>query len=325
MKKHYFTGLKKAVPTLYRSHFPRIVLLFYSFFFLLLCQAQEYRPLAVDGAQWIVRKEIIGWPQPVHGLWEYSCKGDTVVNGFSYAKIYKRSLVVTQDPPPFEANSEYGLIGFIRDDVSAQKVYAITFNSIGSCPYNEEFLMYDYGLVTGDTVNFCLAFNYLDETIASVTEEQYFGFYTRGFHTGIGYDYDYYEGIGSLFGLFETMFVPVKAKSNTELERTWLYYYCREAPCNLVVSVPDLHINNAFTISPNPAHDNIRLTLTSEKTFQKAIIYNAQGIEQTKLILQPGIYDYDIDVRHLPAGFYFVGLMGDAYQVTKTKLVIGNY
>jgi hypothetical protein len=328
MKKHYFSGLKKAVPTLYRSNFTKIVLLFYSLFFLLLCQAQgqEYRPLAVDGAQWIVRMDSPETMWPVEDLWEYYCNGDTILDGLTYAKIYKRSLVVTQDPPPFDANGEYQLSGFIRDDIANRKVYAIAINAISECPANEEFLMFDFSLQPGDPFKLCLIPDaFPEDTLTYISEDGAFGFITRVFYTlngQIGY-----EGIGSDHGLFEMMFSPVKSKSkaNTMLERTFMYYYCREAPCNLVVSVPEQASEKTFTITPNPAYEKIRLTLTSEKVFQTAIIYDARGIEQERLTLQPGTNEYDISVRHLPAGVYVVGLFGDAQQATKTKLVICNY
>ncbi|MDD2633203.1 MAG: hypothetical protein PHH42_12125, partial [Bacteroidales bacterium] len=64
MKKHYFSGLKKAVPTLYRSNFTKIFLLFYGLFFLLLCQAQ--------GQENASPKSFENEFAPIGALWHYS-------------------------------------------------------------------------------------------------------------------------------------------------------------------------------------------------------------------------------------------------------------
>ncbi len=119
-------------------------------------KAQEYIPMAVDGVHWIVKTDRVDTFELVDNLWEYYANGDTIIDDVLYAKIYKRQLVVIQTGPPFEPDGIYELYGFIRDDTINKKVYAIQINGNWDCPENEEFLMYDFSVNVGDTVDFCL-------------------------------------------------------------------------------------------------------------------------------------------------------------------------
>ena len=87
-------------------------------------RCQEYIPMAMEGAQWIIRFDDINTPQTVDDLWEYLILGDTTIENFDYTKVYRRSLVPTDAPPPFIPNGEYELYGFLRDDHFDKKVYA---------------------------------------------------------------------------------------------------------------------------------------------------------------------------------------------------------
>ena len=217
----------------------KLLIVAVAFFMLQQLNAQEYIPTAVEGAHWIVRLYDNTQPYPVDDLWEYYAEGDTIIDNITYKKIYKRSLVVTQEGPPFEADGPYELHGFIRDDSIARKVYAIEIDEpYSECPLNEEFLMYDFSVNVGDSAVFCLLPEFYDPTITSITPEIYLGFETRIFATGWGGIF-YFEGMGSDFGLFEMMFLPVKTKNSKNLYVTGLYYYCRESPCDLLISTPE--------------------------------------------------------------------------------------
>ncbi len=87
--------------------------------------AQNYKPLAVDGVHWIIVVDEDETIFPVDQLYEYYCQGDTIVNDILYKKIYKRDLEVTQSGPPFTPVSVYQIAGFIREDTTSKKVYAM--------------------------------------------------------------------------------------------------------------------------------------------------------------------------------------------------------
>ena len=48
--------------------------------------AQEYIPIAVEGAHWIVRLDYMNTLEPVDDLWEYYANGDTLIDEVLYTK-----------------------------------------------------------------------------------------------------------------------------------------------------------------------------------------------------------------------------------------------
>jgi hypothetical protein len=141
MKKHYVPGFKKAVLTLYRSHLPKIVLLFYSLFFLLLCQAQ--------GQEYASSKTSENEFAPVGALWHYSqwAFGDAAV---TYKTI--------------ESVAEVSIQGKLcKHLVQVDRFYADTMLVIDHYMYSDEghvyfyaedefHLLYDFSAIGGDTL-----------------------------------------------------------------------------------------------------------------------------------------------------------------------------
>lgn len=170
-------------------------------------------------------------------MWEYNCLGDTTIDNIAYKKIFRRSLIPSNGAPPFTPASYYWLYGFMRDDVAAKKVYArILPNNIYSfdCGFDEDILLYDFSLEVNDTVDFCLVPSFYQSSIYSIVSEEVLGVNTNIFMLNNGMSY--YEGIGSEFGLFEDIFIPIK--STNELERTELAYYCPSGVCGY--TLPDV-------------------------------------------------------------------------------------
>jgi|GEM_PF-3188599 len=199
-------------------------------------QAQAYRPMAVDSAHWIVKLADGGMSWAVLDLWEYYCLGDTVIEDIAYKKVFRRELEPTMDPPPFTPVSSYNLYGFLRDDTLNKKVYArseVTYYN--GCQQWEETMLFDFSQQIGDTLMQCNLPYFYEDTLSSITNEVVFDIATRVFTTYWS-NFSYYEGIGSQFGLFEEMFMPIK--STSELEFTQLYYYCPDNSCGYVL--PDL-------------------------------------------------------------------------------------
>ena len=195
--------------------------------------SQNYIPIAIEGAHWVIRYDEIESIQPVDDLWEYHITGDTIINDLSYKKVLKRDLVVTQNGPPFEAEGPYELYGVIRDDSIGRKVYAIKYSTFDECPENQEYLLYDFSKNIGDTLNLCIIPDWNEFVIDDIYSQEVLGFNTR-----VYFDWDeIYEGMGSYYGLFEEMFAPFKKSTRLYVYHTFLYYYCRESPCWLFVSL----------------------------------------------------------------------------------------
>ncbi len=286
--------------------------------------AQEYIPTAVEGAHWIVRLFDNTSPLPVDDLWEYYAEGDTLIEDISYKKIYKRSLVVTQEGPPFEADGPYELYGFIRDDSTGKKVYAIAIDEISSeCPLNEEFLMYDFSVNVGDTAVFCLFPDFYDRTITSITLGIHLGFETRIFATDWGF-ISYYEGMGSDYGLFEEIFYPVKAENRKNLFMTDLYYYCRESPCDLLVTTPEVNKPIVFIVIPNPSSNFLNFNISYSSTCKIFALHNMQGERIKEITLIPGKRKYALNIQDVAPGFYIALILDKDHVIKRQKVMIAR-
>lgn len=269
--------------------------------------------MAVTGSHWVVSIDDMETIQPVDGLWEYYASVDTTVNDIHYTKILHRPLVIKQDGPPFQADGPYQLYGLIRDDNANRKVYAIKFNDSEECPENEEYLLYDFSLKIGDTLNLCIIPDWNDFVINDIYSQEVLGFNTR-----VYFDWDeLYEGMGSYYGLFEEMFAPIKKTSGQRyIYHTFLAYYCRESPCWLFVSAPEQLESETITISPNPANDFIYIS--GCKTEIRLIsIYNKLG---QKMVVQNPVCD-KINISELPPGLYIIEIDMKANKI-KQKVII---
>jgi len=273
--------------------------LFLAILVLLLQQinAQEYNPIAVEGAHWIVRLDDINTVEPVDGLWEYYSSGDTLIDSFTYRKIFKRDLVITQNGPPFQADGSYQIFGLLRDDTVAKKVYAIQFNETNNCPINEEYLLFDFSLNIGDTVNLCILPDYFDFIIQNIYVSNVMGFTTRIFE---GSEI-LYEGMGSNYGLFEEMFAPFKSQTRY-IYHTFLDYYCRESPCDLLVSTNSISESHNLKIFPNPTSRTIFIKYNDSEKIKSVSIYNILG----QKVIQINKNLNQIDISTLENGIYII-------------------
>jgi len=286
--------------------------------FLLIIQefyGQNYSPLAVEGAHWIVRLDLMETIYPVDGLWEYYSNGDTIINDTSYKKIYYRDLQITENGPPFQATGIYSLFGFVRDDSINKKVYTRVLNTSNDCPANEDYLLFDFNLQIGDTARFCIRPTFYNFIVQDIYTTGEFGFYTKAFMDSEGDQL--YEGIGSNYGLFEQMLAPFKKNNEKYILHTFLYYYCRESPCSLLVSSTLFTESSVINFSPNPAKTSISLIGDKKREINSVRIYNQLGQVQLRILGRTEI----IDVSKLKKGIYFVELASNENSIIK-KLVI---
>ncbi|HLO91179.1 MAG TPA: T9SS type A sorting domain-containing protein [Lentimicrobium sp.] len=266
-------------------------------------QAQDYHPMAVENAHWIVNEnDVMGF---VIGMWEYHCLGDTVIDNIAYKKIFRRELQPTMDPPPFNPITYYGLFGFLRDDVASRKVYARLPESnyfYFECGLDQDVLLYDFSLQVNDSVNFCAMTVINDITLTSITPGAAFGVNTNIYTVSFN-EYRYYEGVGSDFGLFEEMLMPLK--NTDELEYTQLAYYCPNDTCAFVVKSGGFMIEPDLVIYPNPASHTITFTL--EKTFTGNTGYNIiNSAGQTCLTGAVVRGTNNINIDNLTSGLYLL-------------------
>lgn len=216
--------------------------------------------MALEGAHWWVENDYEQFPWTVFDHYQYVIRGDSVVNNIPYKKVFYRDL---QDNYPYYIENEI-LAGMIRDDTINQKVYVIdlSFNNLFSCPKNEEFLLYNFDVSLGDTLNWCLFLDYWGSiTVSSVEYELIYGVERKVVNNvwvGI-------EGIGSYFGIFEFGM----GSKNADYSKGWSYQlidYClgtdQECGCQWV-GIEEKNINPGFKVYPNPVTSNT-ITLVSQ-------------------------------------------------------------
>ena len=287
-------------------------------------KSQEYIPIAVEGPHWIIAYDDVGTPPLVDDLWEYYAFGDTCIGNECYKKVYRRELVTSYDPPPFMPDGEYELFGFIRDDSINKIVYATLIDDYGECLSGEEFILFDFSAEIGDTVTSCLIPQFVDFIVNSITPQNYLGFDTRVFAWYEGWD-EYYEGLGSHYGLFEVMFAPYKSGNSKYILYTYLYYYCRESPCDLVVDLPEYQFEeHKMNIHPNPFTTStiIEYELTEPSNVQLTM-YNTIGetIQVAVDRLMPvGKHTFTWSPERLPEGMYY-GVLRSEEGVSVVKMV----
>jgi hypothetical protein len=136
---------------------PRTLLFLVLSIFSLSAQAQ-YQPTAIEGANWIIFSITNTATESAIDHHVINISGDTIINSLIYKKIHKQRIAndahYLQDfTPPFIVTSDE-LIGFLRDDTLAQRVYIIDLNTPSSC-LEQEDLFYDFALNEGDTLLGC--------------------------------------------------------------------------------------------------------------------------------------------------------------------------
>lgn len=297
--------------------------------FPIILKSQEYVPLAVDDAHWFVAYNDHELPLPCENMWEYFVNGDTMVNDIEYKKVYRFYLEsdTSEIPctPPFHRTGEPELIGLIRDNIEGKKVHAILFEAVALsfCPLNEEFELYDFSLTQGDSINICLSSFIEGDTVMSSAMGTAFGIYSKHIQSSDYYYTSMYEGIGSDFGLFEPFFIPVK---HTNTFNTWLYDYCRNDTCELLVNIKNYYYqDDYFKLFPNPTKERFELRFDAKKIVNVGImIYDNIGrlvYKRKPERYEKGENSIKIDLIKYSPGIYNCVLQIDQNKTVTKKFI----
>jgi hypothetical protein len=98
----------------------------------------SYVPFPEDEAVWTVYHDEPN--EPISDNAQYMFMGDTLINGLIYNKLSSKDEYLGNV-------YDYGIIGFVRQDVIQKKVYFLPAND-----YEGETLLYDFDLNIGDSV-----------------------------------------------------------------------------------------------------------------------------------------------------------------------------
>ncbi|MCB0643578.1 MAG: T9SS type A sorting domain-containing protein [Phaeodactylibacter sp.] len=289
--------------------------------------AQDYQPMAIENAHWVIYNGFDYTPDPHI----FAVRGDTTIGGTAYKKIYYQDLVdeLYWADPYYLMEDEY-LWGVMRDDTMARQVYVIAFESYDpwqlpdlsyQCPLFEEQLLYDFSASVGDTIATCLGRNWPFSPVPegwvvdSIGTESAYGQLRRTLYS---FDSDFqvpyiYEGIGSEHGFLGGVQVPTFP--GTAIAGYYLYDYCvgTDEDCLIISGNEEVVIPDAqFRLAPNPVGQEAHLTISPAATEAMAFrVYNLLG----QLLLQAPIprqqTDLSIPMQDLPAGFYKFIITGD--------------
>jgi hypothetical protein len=294
-------------------------------------QAQAYQPLLVDGRTWDTYvSSSFCFYNPCYG-WQYLVDGDTIISNLTYKKIYAKAFTSNDTSgfliPPLEVNANGSLVSFMREDIFEQKVYTRLSDEFNSD--TSEYLVYDFALKIGDTLNLA----YLD-SVDAVVDTILFEMITDGTfrrkiifepNNTLNYSDDYMhyiEGVGGTGELpFPFTYVFEVAAYTTCIKENGRELYDFTGgegstySCDAVTSTQKRLAADLISIFPNPVQDY--LTIQSDQRLNTKL-YNLSGSLLTEARLTVG--DNLISLKNLPTGIYFLALYDKSGYVGTRKI-----
>lgn len=283
--------------------------------------AQTYYPLPENNAYWTIL-EPYGWDD-----YMYNVKGDTVLNGKTYKKVYK----LNDHPTIYDTIRS--LHCFMRQDVSEKKIWFILY-FYGE---TEEKLGYDLSVNIGDTVSLP-AFEYprwgnsgdslfvlqhVDSVNLSLTlhtNSQGWRKEYRFYNIGKGEFFTYLEGVFTQSDLYLT--IPDSIAGNSVcLQVDTLFFSVFEGYCGFTfVGTDEIPIVVDFEIFPNPCSHFVNIRLKSSNKAEIRI-YDSFGRLWIQQNLMSNQDTQIIDTSKLPDGIYLVQIR-EGENVLSRKLLI---
>ena len=275
--------------------------------------AQTYIPFPTDSAQWSVRHTI---NNPFsQSTVQYKMKGDTLLNGITYHKIYYSLDLVYNSP-------NQTLHCFVREDTT-KKVFVKYPASSGID--TSEFVLYDFNKEINDTVNLKLysstdsayKFQILNKFTSSTNID------TREYYQLIGLNvtfctgFDWIMGIGSVLSPFYNE-IPMGSCYDDGYELSCFWYkgtYIRGGTyCDYETGIKERTNSRYYTtVYPNPNDGNMILEyqlsenesgilVISDITGKQIRAYNLTN-KTSKMaidasILNPGLYLYEVYINN---------------------------
>lgn len=283
-----------------------LVSFFWSYSFVV--EAQPYQPVGVEGAHWIIAAPDFGGNSSHHSL---AIKGDTLIGGTEYYKLYYQELANSAFlEPPYLISNEY-LWGVIRDDIDAREVHVISFEPYEfgyHCLQGEEVLLYDFSSNPGDTVGTCLTVEQYPWVVDSVSSANYFGEERRILHSSQPNNIPIiYEGLGGgSYGLLGALNEYVF----TGYADLYLADYCigTDDFCHFLITSTKSQPKSRLKLEvfPNPANSMASFSFaTSTQEVFNLNLYSTLGDFQLSVQVPKNSREFTVDVTSLSPGIYF--------------------
>lgn len=310
-------------------------------FFINVSFAQDYIPLIEQNKHHFVSSiESAGW---YNGYISFVMRGDTLIEETSYTKVY-RQFFENDTPlnfyyePPYELRYEE-LFAVVREDLVEREVHARLYDLeyinmlLGwECDpdyeVGEEMLLYDFGQELGDTMQFCpKATIYAGETLVLDTiyveniqseDRRVFGY--RKAESIFEPDHYIYEGLGGREGIFSQLYSLVADEGWYSLRNICIGTNEECGVVDLVSTENVLPLQNEISISPNPNHGSLQVSLSS--LISRDGLFNITDLTGRIVYsesLKSGIYTCDLD---LPQGFYSASFQQKGEILWQEKLIV---
>ncbi len=272
---------------------------------------QDSQFIPDENAYWNINR--VSWgnftPLPPIGV-----LGDTLISGENYIKIYQSTELDWQ-----EGDKEYFCAA--RED-SGKWLFIPESDSV-------EYLLYDFNVHVGDTIqiNNPWTTGEVETLITSIDSIEINGEMRKRIHSdnldqGNFFD-EWIEGIGSIHGLvYGTSYatdgghVLICHFHNDIL----LYQYWNAEDCIHDVSIKEVEEEDYFSVYPNPAKENLTLSIRNGLPLPKSIsIITLEG--KTKYYSED-FRSLTVKISHLENGLYFLKFTQENGLETIRKFII---
>lgn len=251
----------------------------------------------------------------------YSINGDSIIDGVTYKKLFKRGVQVNQwfDSPPVPSycNTSWVFNDFhslVRQE--ERKIYILQGNEA-------EALLYDFDLAVGDTLP--ITSNQWQENIivTSIDSILVGDSYRKIFNLTEQSSPQLIEGIGHEMGFIEP-FPPILECGYSLLcyaldDST--YYPNYNSPCDLTVTIKQELKANTLRYYPNPASNSVTIEFGNPEAIKEVFAINISGEIITLDFKQTSEKSILADLSILSKGLYMIHLIGELNERLKLKVL----
>lgn len=280
--------------------------------------SQLLHPLPVSNAYWSVAEfdEV----NLVYDDLIYTVKGDTLLNGITYSKVYR----LNDYPTFFDTLST--LHCFMRQELASGKIYFIR-HYLGE---TSEKLGYDFAANIGDTLSLP-AFDYGNvgdslyirergycDSIRLLNGEYRRMFFYRSPYSAFAHEITFIEGIGDFYSTFPNRMYEYDAFHYTQStcveQNHFLIWSWLSPPDSTRCGFNSLGIDKEKgdplqQIYPNPAREQVQLRLPQHIGEAEVILISPSGNTVRRYTVSPSCRETVVTVADLPPGIYLISLL----------------
>lgn len=287
----------------------KALIIFYFTSMSMMAFSQDYIPLIEDENSWnVLAAGIYPFWDTVYSTESYKISGDTILNSVSYKKMYTSLEEITYN---------WNFYCYMREDTTGKVWLKMTAN-------DEEFLMYDFSIIAGDTVQVgkddpvdLLVDSITTVTINGIDHQEY---WFTCFNNEYYHEY-WIEGIGSNQGIVwsgSAMIVGGFFRLLCESKNEVLYYMNPfYSSCYVNTVGIDENVSNSIEIYPVPAKDI--LFIDNVKKFELISIMIADLSGRIVKVFNKNLSC--LDISSIPKGIYIFKVTYNGGEFVKKILI----